>query len=79
MVTSRREGVLKGNPIFRRGKLCRVPNPMSATGMKQGWNGRSEEESTERLKKPESAAQPGEASPVQVASSDQCAEGAETP
>jgi hypothetical protein len=39
-VTSRRDGKSRGDPIFRRGKLCRVQNPMSATGMKQGRDGR---------------------------------------
>lgn len=49
----------RGKPIPSRGTLCRVPNPMSATGMKQGRNGQMEEENAERLRKPESVAQPG--------------------
>jgi hypothetical protein len=40
---------------------------MSATGMKQGRTVR-EEQSVKRLRKPEDAAQPGEANPVWVAS-----------
>ena len=39
MATSRRDGKLRSNPIRRRGTLCRVPNPMSATGMKQDRDG----------------------------------------
>jgi hypothetical protein len=49
----------RGKPIPSRGTLCRVPNPMSATGTKQGWNGQVEERNAERLRKPESVAQPG--------------------
>jgi hypothetical protein len=37
------QGRRGGKPILSRGKLWRVPNPMSATGMKQGWNGQGEE------------------------------------
>jgi hypothetical protein len=37
--TSRRDGEPRGNPIRGRGTLCRVPNPMSATGMKQDRDG----------------------------------------
>jgi hypothetical protein len=37
------QGRRRGKPILSRGTLCRVPNPMSATGMKQGWNGQGEE------------------------------------
>jgi hypothetical protein len=41
--------------------------PRGVTGMKQGRKGRAEQ-GVKRLRKPEGAAQPGEASPVQVAS-----------
>jgi hypothetical protein len=43
--------------------------------MKQGRNGIGRNQGAERLRKPESAAQPGEAIPVQVASRFQSAEG----
>jgi hypothetical protein len=43
--------------------------------MKQGRNGFGRNQSAERLRKPESAAQPGEVNPVQVASQIQSAEG----
>jgi hypothetical protein len=48
---------------------------MSASGMKQSRNGLGRNQGAERLRKPESAAQPGEVSSVQVASRYQSAEG----
>jgi hypothetical protein len=48
---------------------------MSASGMKQGRKGIGRNQGAERLKKPESAAQPGEVNPVQVASQYQSAVG----
>jgi hypothetical protein len=44
--------------------------------MKQGRKGIGRNQGAERLRKPESAAQPGEVNPVQVASQYQSAEGA---
>jgi hypothetical protein len=38
--------------------------PKGVTGMKQGWRGRGRNQGVKRLRKPEGAAQPGQASPV---------------
>lgn len=61
---------------FSQGEHSEGSNPMSASGMKQGRKGIGRNQGAERLRKPESAAQPGEADPVQVASPFQSAEGA---
>jgi len=42
-------------------------NPKSVAGMKQDRQGSGRNESVKRLRKPEDAAQPGEANPVWVA------------
>jgi hypothetical protein len=60
---------------FEQGEDSKGWNPRSAGGMKQGRNGNGRNQSAERLRKPESAAQPGQVSPVQVASRFQSAEG----
>jgi hypothetical protein len=53
-------------PLPGRENLCKR-KPKGVTGMKQGWRGCRRNQSAKRLKKPEGAAQPGEASPVLVA------------
>jgi hypothetical protein len=67
--TERRNG-------FQRRETSEGKNPTSVSGMKQGRKGQGRNQGAERLRKPESTAQPGKVSPVQVADLVQNAEGA---
>jgi hypothetical protein len=67
MTTARRVGIVERRaPLPGRENLCKR-KLKGVTGMKQGWKGCGRNQSVKRLRKPEGAAQLGEASPVLVA------------
>jgi hypothetical protein len=72
-------GEAERRPDLGKGKALKGPKPHECYRHETRPGRPGEEQSAERLKKPESAAQPGEANPVLVASPGQCAGGAETP